>query len=64
MPSVLAWKAGALFCVTGVSAGAFGAHALAARLGEKAPVWGTASHYLLFNGGVYSGLEPGGLRVS
>ncbi|KAL8290305.1 hypothetical protein RQP46_003244 [Phenoliferia psychrophenolica] len=48
--SPLAWKAGASFCVAGIGAGAFGAHALATRLGEKAPVWGTASHYLMFNG--------------
>ena len=53
MPAALAWKAGASFCVAGIAAGAFGAHALAPRLGDRAAVWGTASHYMMFNGGTW-----------
>lgn len=35
---------------TGIGAGAFGAHALAPRLGEKAPTWAMAAQYACFNG--------------
>ncbi|GAA5859693.1 hypothetical protein JCM8547_006986 [Rhodosporidiobolus lusitaniae] len=45
--SALAWKAGALLTSSGIMAGAFGAHALAPRLGEKA---GMASQYAILSG--------------
>ncbi|GAA6035754.1 hypothetical protein JCM8097_005684 [Rhodosporidiobolus ruineniae] len=48
--SLLAWKAGAVLTSTGIMAGAFGAHALAPRLGEKAATWTLASHYAIMNG--------------
>ncbi|SCZ98604.1 BZ3500_MvSof-1268-A1-R1_Chr7-1g09215 [Microbotryum saponariae] len=48
--SALAWKAGALLSSTGIMAGAFGAHALAPRLGEKTATWTMASHYAIVNG--------------
>ncbi|GAA5866631.1 hypothetical protein JCM8547_002702 [Rhodosporidiobolus lusitaniae] len=48
--SALAWKAGALLTSSGIMAGAFGAHALAPRLGEKAATWGMASQYAILNG--------------
>ncbi|SGY79643.1 BQ5605_C008g05184 [Microbotryum silenes-dioicae] len=35
---------------TGIMAGAFGAHALAPRLGEKTATWTMASHYAIVNG--------------
>ncbi|GAA6007442.1 hypothetical protein JCM10207_006343 [Rhodosporidiobolus poonsookiae] len=48
--AALAWKAGALLTSGGIMAGAFGAHALAPRLGEKAATWTMASHYAIMNG--------------
>ncbi|KWU47408.1 DUF423-domain-containing protein [Rhodotorula sp. JG-1b] len=48
--ATLAWKAGALLTSSGIMAGAFGAHALAPRLGDKAATWGMASQYMIFNG--------------
>ncbi|BGP15417.1 hypothetical protein JCM10213_005082 [Rhodosporidiobolus nylandii] len=48
--AALAWKAGAALTATGITAGAFGAHALAPRLGEKAATWTLASHYAIMNG--------------
>ncbi|BGO90916.1 hypothetical protein NBRC10512_002332 [Rhodotorula toruloides] len=48
--STLAWKAGALLTSSGIVAGAFGAHALGPRLGEKAGTWTMASHYAIMNG--------------
>ncbi|CEQ40588.1 SPOSA6832_02230, partial [Sporobolomyces salmonicolor] len=48
--SALAWKAGAILTSTGIMSGAFGAHALAPRLGEKASTWTMASHYAIMNG--------------
>ncbi|GAA5892285.1 hypothetical protein JCM5296_003226 [Sporobolomyces johnsonii] len=46
----LAWKAGAILTSTGIMSGAFGAHALAPSLGEKASTWTMASHYAIMNG--------------
>ncbi|ORY78872.1 hypothetical protein BCR35DRAFT_304888 [Leucosporidium creatinivorum] len=48
--SALAWKAGALLSGSGIMAGAFGAHALAPRLGEKTATWSMASQYAFING--------------
>ncbi|GAA5977651.1 hypothetical protein JCM5350_002305 [Sporobolomyces pararoseus] len=48
--SALAWKAGALLSASGIMSGAFGAHALKARLGDQAATWGMASQYAIFNG--------------
>ncbi|POY73731.1 hypothetical protein BMF94_3269 [Rhodotorula taiwanensis] len=48
--ATLAWKAGALLTSSGIMAGAFGAHALAPRLGDKAATWGMASQYAILNG--------------
>ncbi|GAA5864502.1 hypothetical protein JCM5296_003219 [Sporobolomyces johnsonii] len=48
--AALAWKAGAILTSTGIMSGAFGAHALAPRLGEKASTWTMASHYAIMNG--------------
>ncbi|GAA5893298.1 hypothetical protein JCM8208_004401 [Rhodotorula glutinis] len=48
--AALAWKSGALLASSGIMAGAFGAHALAPRLGEKAATWGMASQYAILNG--------------
>jgi uncharacterized membrane protein YgdD (TMEM256/DUF423 family) len=43
--------AGALFCALAVAAGAFGAHALRARLGPDAlALWETAARYLMYGG--------------
>lgn len=43
--------AGALYCAAAVVAGAFGAHALAARLStEPLALWETASRYLMYGG--------------
>ena len=43
--------AGALFCAAAVVAGAFGAHALAARLSsENLVLWETAARYLMYGG--------------
>ncbi|GAA5986058.1 hypothetical protein JCM11641_005541 [Rhodosporidiobolus odoratus] len=48
--AALAWKAGAVLTASGITAGAFGAHALGPRLGEKAATWTLASHYAIMNG--------------
>ncbi|GAA5829839.1 hypothetical protein JCM11251_007903 [Rhodosporidiobolus azoricus] len=48
--ATLAWKAGAVLTASGIMSGAFGAHALAPRLGEKAATWTLASHYAIMNG--------------
>ena len=43
--------AGALACALSVAAGAFGAHALEARLAERSlELWETASRYLIYGG--------------
>lgn len=39
-----------LAVASGITAGAFGAHALAPRLGDKAPTWAMAAQYACFNG--------------
>lgn len=42
---------GALYCAAAVVAGAFGAHALAARLSaENLSLWETAARYLMYGG--------------
>lgn len=51
--TILAWKAGAILTSVGIGAGAFGAHALKARLGDSAATWSMASNYAIFNGGEY-----------
>ncbi|KAM0747443.1 DUF423-domain-containing protein [Meredithblackwellia eburnea MCA 4105] len=48
--SSLLWKAGASLCLTGIGCGAFGAHLLGPRLGDKISVWSTGAQYLMFNG--------------
>ncbi|KAI5480364.1 membrane protein [Pseudohyphozyma bogoriensis] len=50
LTSVGLFKAGAALAATGISAGAFGAHALGPRLGEKVATWNTASTYAFVNG--------------
>ncbi len=43
--------AGALLCAASIVAGAFGAHALAARLAaESLTLWETAARYLMYGG--------------
>ena len=51
-PPVLPWTAiGALLAALAVAAGAFGAHALAARLDVRAlALWETAARYLMYSG--------------
>lgn len=52
------FKIGAGFIASGMTAGAFGAHALKGALhGEKTATWQTASNYLIFNGGAFSSLS-------
>ncbi|KAG6337332.1 hypothetical protein ID866_1757 [Astraeus odoratus] len=51
--SIFFWRSGALLVVTGLIAGAFGAHALKRRPGITADnlyAWGTASNYAISNG--------------
>lgn len=51
LSSIGLWKLGAAFTASGITAGAFGAHALSKRLGDKGgQTWGTAAHYLIANG--------------
>lgn len=54
---------GALWCAVSVAAGAFGAHALAARLTpDRLELWRTAALYLMFSG--LGGLASGLVRLS
>jgi len=49
--SVVMWKLGAALSASAVASGAFGAHALAKRLGDKgSSTWSMASSYLMVNG--------------
>lgn len=53
----------ALWCAISVAAGAFGAHALAARLTpDRLELWRTAALYLMFSG--LGGLASGVVRLS
>ncbi len=51
-PGAGRWLAlGALFCALSVAGGAFGAHALAARLDARSlELWETAARYLMYGG--------------